>query len=113
MSELAGALEMKDILPAFVRDLPRRVAEMGAALARGDLVLLRQLARKLKGSAGGYGFPSITAIAFEVEKAAMREEKAHAIRGRIDALMRLATIARASMPPPPSATPARALVKPG
>ncbi len=100
VSEYADDDEMKEILRPFVERLPSRVAEMEAALERGDLPTLKRLARTLKGSAGAYGFPSITDAAMNLEKSIALGEKADKIGAHVRALAQLAFIARASMPPP-------------
>lgn len=100
VSEYADDDEMMQIVRPFVKALPQRAAAIEAALAAGDLPLVKRLAHQLKGSAGGYGFPSITAAASAIDKSVAAGEKADKIRGRVDELAKLALIARASVPPP-------------
>lgn len=69
-SELAEDPDMKDIVVIFVESLARNAVALDAALASGDRELVRRLAHQIKGAAGGYGFPSITAAAARLETVA-------------------------------------------
>src|SRR5208282_4397416 len=55
------------VLPGYVEDLPKRVAEMSAYLAARRLEELRRIVHQMKGSGGGYGFPDITHAAASAE----------------------------------------------
>jgi len=99
VSELAADDELHEILGPYVRGLPARAAAIRSALDHGDLATVRYLAHQLKGSAGSYGFPSITAAATAVDRAVLAGENPGKIRGRVEELTRLASIARASVPP--------------
>lgn len=70
ISDLAGDEDLIDIIEEFVEELPDRVAAMSAAMGEQNFDELRRLAHQLKGAAGGYGFPSITDSALQVELAA-------------------------------------------
>jgi CheY-like chemotaxis protein len=100
VSELAGDEEMMEIIRPFVKALPSRAAAIRDALDHEDLPAVKRLAHQLKGSAGGYGFPSITAAAAAIDKAVTAEEKPDKIRRRVDELSQLVALARASVPPP-------------
>jgi len=62
--------EFADIVEQFVDGLSNRVATMTQALSGRDFDALRVAAHQLKGSAGGYGYPSVTEKAAELERAA-------------------------------------------
>jgi signal transduction histidine kinase/CheY-like chemotaxis protein/HPt (histidine-containing phosphotransfer) domain-containing protein len=69
VSHLAGQEELEHLLAEFVQDLPNRVAAMETTLRAGDLGQLAFHAHRLKGTAGGYGFPPLTEAARELETA--------------------------------------------
>ncbi len=89
VSEFANDPEMAEIIGVFVRDLPARVAAMQQSLTAGDLATLRSLAHRLKGAAGGYGFPSITDYARVLEETVARTEDLKAIRAAVNDLVAL------------------------
>ena len=70
ISELADDPDFADLVEMFVSELPNRVAALQRGIADQDYQALASLAHQLKGSAGGYGFPSITAAAALVEQSA-------------------------------------------
>lgn len=79
-SELAQEDEsFIDLVEEFVAALPERMEKMTNAMRARDFEMLRMLAHQLKGSAGGYGYPTVTARAGELEK--------HARSAELDAMM--------------------------
>ncbi len=69
VSELADE-DMLELVEMFVSELPDRIAAIEGAIAEQDLATLATLAHQLKGSAGGFGFPSITEAAKALESSA-------------------------------------------
>jgi HPt (histidine-containing phosphotransfer) domain-containing protein len=69
VSELADDPDIADMVASFVRVAGVRADEVLNAVAQGDDATVRRLVHQLKGAAGGYGFPSITAQAVVVEAA--------------------------------------------
>jgi CheY-like chemotaxis protein len=67
VSVFADDPDMAAIVTRFVGGLPDRVAAMRAEATAGNHPALRRLAHQLKGAAGGYGFPAITAAAAALE----------------------------------------------
>lgn len=63
---------MAGLVASFVAGLPAQVEAIQQAWQSGDEPRLRRLAHQLKGAAGGYGFPSITAAAARVHEQAAR-----------------------------------------
>jgi HPt (histidine-containing phosphotransfer) domain-containing protein len=63
-----------EIVIPFVEGLAGRIEQMEQALDQQDLDALRVSAHQLKGSGGGYGFPSISARAAELEASAKTGE---------------------------------------
>jgi signal transduction histidine kinase/DNA-binding response OmpR family regulator len=66
-SDLASDPELADVLQEFVRTLPEKINRLYELLTRQDIDELRRFVHQLKGAAGGYGFPPITARAAELE----------------------------------------------
>ena len=88
VSALAADAEIARLLDGFVGRLPERLGAMERALGARDLVGLADLAHQLKGAATGYGFPTITEAAAELEAVA-------AARGEVErALAALADVCR-------------------
>lgn len=63
-----------ELVQEFINGLGTRVAEIARAVETQDYVALRSLAHQLKGSAGGFGFPTITEQAAVLERHALDEE---------------------------------------
>src|SRR5262249_53370902 len=59
--------EIRRLTADFVDGLPERMAALERSLADDDLGTVATLAHRLKGTAGGYGFPAITTAAGELE----------------------------------------------
>ncbi len=60
VSELADEPELRELIARYVAALPERAAALERSLAGGDLQTLGKQAHDLKGTAGTYGFPSLT-----------------------------------------------------
>jgi HPt (histidine-containing phosphotransfer) domain-containing protein len=69
-SELAQDPGLAEIIDLFVAELPERVHAMRQATLAGDLPLVGRLAHQLKGAGGSHGFPHLSTLAREVERAA-------------------------------------------
>lgn len=67
VSEMADDEDMIELIEMFVDELPDRVSVIEEAVQQQDTDGLKTLAHQLKGSAGGYGFPSITTFAASLE----------------------------------------------
>jgi len=52
----------------LVGELPDKIAALEKAIGGQDIAAVATLAQQLKGSAGGYGFPSITQAAKVLER---------------------------------------------
>ena len=52
--------DMLELVEMFVDGLPEKVAAIEKAVDERDLAALGVLSHQLKGSAGGYGFPTMT-----------------------------------------------------
>ena len=75
LASFGGALEstyandpsMLELIQFFVTDLQAAVTALAPCVEGQDRESLRRFAHQLKGAAGGYGFPAITARAGELE----------------------------------------------
>ena len=81
VSVYASDVEIGSLIERFVAALPERVRALAAAAERGDRKLLARLAHQLAGAAGGFGFPSIT------EAAKQLEQRAHDSSASCDAVL--------------------------
>jgi len=77
------------ILERFVQRLPNRVAELTRLMDEENLIQLEQAVHKLKGAAGGYGFPQITEAATRAEQAIRGQAELQTIVQEISNLVRL------------------------
>ena len=67
-SELHNDPELAELIVAFTAGLPAKITRIEHAHASGALPDLARLAHQLKGAAGGYGYPSISSAARDVEQ---------------------------------------------
>ena len=61
--------DLADLIPMFIDELETRVQQLRDAFETQDAQTLREVAHKVRGSAGGYGFPDLTDFAGQVEDA--------------------------------------------
>jgi CheY-like chemotaxis protein/HPt (histidine-containing phosphotransfer) domain-containing protein len=88
-STLRESARMQFALGSYVNDLPSAVAELLVHLEKRDAAALRHVVHNLKGSAGGYGFPSITALAQELEQRLMHDELPDSVVAQVQELVQL------------------------
>jgi HPt (histidine-containing phosphotransfer) domain-containing protein len=97
-SEYAGDPEMEDLVREFVAGLEATCAELDNAFRQNDVGTIRRIGHQLKGTGGGYGFPSLTAAGAELERAVSRASATTAeVRAAADCLIDLCRRARASL----------------
>ena len=77
--------DLRDLIPGYLENRRKDIAEIAAALERGDFETIRSLGHKMKGTGGGYGFDRITEIGETFEDAAKRS-RTQEIRDQIDRL---------------------------
>jgi HPt (histidine-containing phosphotransfer) domain-containing protein len=75
--------ELAALVADYVARLPERALTLEERLAAGDLEAVRSEAHQLKGSAGAYGFPRITAAAADLEACVGARELLDAVRARV------------------------------
>ena len=59
-----------DLVPAFLRNRWNEVESLRQALAKGDFEQLRQLAHRMRGVGGSYGFDYVTTLGQQIEQCA-------------------------------------------
>lgn len=79
----AGDGSIDDLVPEYLGHRRDDLEVMTAALARADWATVESLAHKVKGSGASYGFPELTALARELEKAAAERREAE-VRDGLD-----------------------------
>jgi CheY-like chemotaxis protein len=90
VSTLGEDEEMRELVEGFTERLGERCTEIEHAVQVGDRTLIAALAHRLKGSAGGYGFPAITEAAGALEQAAKTGESLERAVGELAGLCRRA-----------------------
>jgi len=100
ISELTNDADFLDLIEEFVGELPARIQAVEQACAERDLDTLARLAHRLKGAAGGYGFPTITETAGELETAARAQEELEGIQEKVRVVADLCQRARATAAKP-------------
>jgi signal transduction histidine kinase/CheY-like chemotaxis protein len=95
-SQFADDPEMSELIEAFIARLPETADAMAQALANNCFDELRRLAHQLKGSGGGYGYPSLTQQASKLEDSARAAdgEAARLALGELQATVRAAVAGR-------------------
>ncbi|HEX2572759.1 MAG TPA: ATP-binding protein [Polyangia bacterium] len=95
VSELSEDPEMADLVAHFVAALPGRTDELRCAVVSGDKDVTGRIAHQLRGSAGGYGFPTITTAAAALEQAILGGADGPVVAQRFRELERLMLAASA------------------
>ena len=89
-SDLAGDEDMMELVEFFVDELQQRIDALKTAMQQSDESELKTLAHQLKGAAGGYGFPSISECAGDVEQGVMAcEGDIASVTEKVEALINL------------------------
>jgi len=72
-STFADDTDMMELVEYFISELPERIDGLESAFRDDDRATLKRLAHQLKGAAGGYGYPSITECAANLERAVLAD----------------------------------------
>lgn len=89
MSRVQDDREMAElIIEAFLEEIPGEAPRLEGALATGELETIRQLAHKIKGSAGNLGALRLHKLAQQIEQAASQEAKREKLNELIPRLKR-------------------------
>ena len=86
-SDFGDDPEMAELIEYFVKTMPAKIATFEECVAAKDWAAVERLAHQLKGSAGGYGFHSITQQALRVEQAARSNTPESELMPLIDDLL--------------------------
>lgn len=86
-SEFASDPGMREIVEAFVQEMPNKIRALEDAYAAGAEVDLRRLAHQMKGACGGYGFGSLGESAGRLEAAIDGSAELASLRGQLDELV--------------------------
>jgi len=73
-SELADDVDIAPLLPEYLSELQEKADRIEQLGAQNNWPAVAGLAHQIKGAAGGYGYPKITAAAADVEAAARQSE---------------------------------------
>lgn len=101
-SEYANDPDMAELVEAFLAELPQRVSDVTGAFRSGDADRLKRISHQIKGSAGGYGFPTVGEAAARLEHALRDAANPTSVLGglqkEVQALVDLCCRAAASRP---------------
>ena len=95
VSELADDEDLIELVETFVEELPLRASSIAKALAEADFAALQMLAHQLKGAAGGYGFPTISAAAQALEATCMADRNLEKLTAQAQQMLAVCLKARA------------------
>jgi HPt (histidine-containing phosphotransfer) domain-containing protein len=97
-STLPATSRLRGLIGTFLASLEEDVATMEACLREEDLLGLATQAHQVKGSAGMYGYPTITAAAAELEERVNANAALDDVRAGVRSLIDLCRQARAGQP---------------
>ena len=86
-SSLAGDPRMMEIIPGFVDGLPGKVRKMLDLLEHHDLVALQKVVHELVGTAGGYGFATVSQPARKAQQLILAGADLEPIAAEINSLI--------------------------
>jgi histidine phosphotransfer protein HptB len=86
-SDFADDEDMKELVGEYVDRLPAEVARLSALLESKQIEDLRRVAHQLKGSGGGYGFPTLTELAAVADRSIKDNAPLERIKADVDALI--------------------------
>jgi HPt (histidine-containing phosphotransfer) domain-containing protein len=69
LSDFSSDPEMCELVDLFVNDMPQRVTALQASWDAGNARDVQRMAHQIRGAAGGYGFPSVSRHAAQLEDA--------------------------------------------
>lgn len=67
--------DIKDLIPKFLSIKQSEISSLEIAIEKKDIKAIAQLAHKIRGSAGSYGFRELGALAAQLESLAQTEVK--------------------------------------
>jgi HPt (histidine-containing phosphotransfer) domain-containing protein len=87
--------DLEELIPGYLQNRRKDIEALREALAREDFDTSQQLGHTMKGSGGGYGFDSISAIGMAIEEASKsrsQDKVRHAVSELADYLDRVKVI---------------------
>ncbi len=93
---LIDDVDLRDVVEEFVAGLDDRIQEISKAFEKLDWDQLGTLAHRLKGAGGSYGYPDLSKLATEMEKA-FRNHQGEQFAGWVEQLTRLSQAAKAGL----------------
>ncbi len=93
-SSLSSDLDYQDLVRDFVNEIPLKRKMLDGFVAKGDLPQLHRMIHQLRGSCGGYGFPSLTEAASEIDEALKKGATMEEIMPRLGNFLTLLTRAK-------------------
>src|SRR6056297_1978726 len=66
--------DLADLIPTYLENRRKDIANIRAALEQGDYETVRVLGHDMKGSGGGYGFEEITEFGRSIEQTAKNQD---------------------------------------
>lgn len=78
--------DLVDIIPGYLENRHKEMAQLKQAVTDGDFETLRILGHRMKGSGAGYGFDGITDIGRELEEGAKVNDAA-TCQAQVEALV--------------------------
>ncbi len=88
-SSARAAPEMRALLAKFVASLHERAGVLEGTLVEGDVEALVVIAHQLKGTAGAFGFPTISEVAADLEVKANAGQSSSALADHVRSLVDL------------------------
>ncbi len=74
-SEFSGDDDFEELIEFYVSSKEDKKAELNRLFLSGDYHQLAEVAHQMKGSAGGYGFSSLTSLAAQLEEGCRLKDK--------------------------------------
>ena len=87
ISDFADDPDMVEIIEMFIDGLSDRIESITTAFGNRNFTTVSVIAHQLKGAAGGYGYPSLSELAFEVEHLAKQNADEAQIEEILDLLI--------------------------
>ncbi len=86
VSPLAADPDFAELIVLFVEELQEQMCELGSAVESLDHQAIHGLAHAIKGSAGGYGFDSVTDAARDLDELAKVNAEANQVNAAFEQL---------------------------
>ena len=76
MFRVKVAKDLADLIPVFMSNRKKELANLQAALAAADFEQLRQLGHRMRGVGNSYGFDHVSTLGKHIEDGARKGDKA-------------------------------------